>query len=245
MLELKNISVRYGAIRALHDVSLTVPAGKIVTLIGCNGAGKTTTLRAISGLVKVSSGDILYEGKSIARMPPHEIVRLGIAHSPEGRGVFPAMTVAENLSLGAFTRRDTAGIEADRERALSLFPRLRERYQQLAGTLSGGEQQMLAMARALLARPKVLMLDEPSLGLAPQVTKVIFQIIRDINRPAQSGSGGGGGGTTVLLVEQNASMALKVADDAYVLEVGKVVMHGPAAQLAASDQVKKAYLGVA
>lgn len=240
LLEVKNISVAYGAIRALHGVSLSVPAGSIVTLIGCNGAGKTTTLRAISGLVRPTSGSILFDGKDITRTPPHEIVRLGLAHSPEGRGVFPNMTVDENLSLGAYTRKDHAGIAKDREHALSLFPRLRERLTQLAGTLSGGEQQMLAMARALLARPKLLLLDEPSLGLAPQVVQTIFTIIRNINQPSD-----GSIPTTVLLVEQNAHMALTIAHEASVLEVGKVVMQGPAKELAASDAVRKAYLGVA
>ena len=233
MLELKNIAVSYGAIKALHDVSLTVNAGEIVTLIGSNGAGKTTTLRAVSGLVRPGTGDILFEGKSITSVPPHEIVRLGIVQSPEGRGIFPNMTVSENIELGAFTRNDKDGIAKDRERSLDLFPRLRERINQMAGTLSGGEQQMLAMARALLARPRLLLLDEPSLGLAPQIVKVIFQIIREINKT----------GTTILLVEQNAHMALNVAHRAYVLEVGKIAMEGKASDLAASDEVRKAYLG--
>ena len=233
MLELKNIAVSYGAIKALHDVSLTVNAGEIVTLIGSNGAGKTTTLRAVSGLVRPGTGDILFEGKSITSVPPHEIVRLGIVQSPEGRGIFPNMTVSENIELGAFTRNDKDGIAKDRERSLDLFPRLRERISQMAGTLSGGEQQMLAMARALLARPRLLLLDEPSLGLAPQIVKVIFQIIREINKT----------GTTILLVEQNAHMALNVAHRAYVLEVGKIAMEGKASDLAASDEVRKAYLG--
>ena len=233
MLELKNIAVSYGAIRALHDVSLTVNAGEIVTLIGSNGAGKTTTLRAVSGLVRPGTGDILFEGKSITSVPPHQIVRLGIVQSPEGRGIFPNMTVSENIELGAFTRNDKDGIAKDRERSLDLFPRLRERINQMAGTLSGGEQQMLAMARALLARPRLLLLDEPSLGLAPQIVKVIFQIIREINKT----------GTTILLVEQNAHMALNVAHRAYVLEVGRIAMEGKASDLAASDEVRKAYLG--
>jgi branched-chain amino acid transport system ATP-binding protein len=212
---------------------LTVNAGEIVTLIGSNGAGKTTTLRAVSGLVRPGTGDILFEGKSITSVPPHEIVRLGIVQSPEGRGIFPNMTVSENIELGAFTRNDKDGIAKDRERSLDLFPRLRERINQMAGTLSGGEQQMLAMARALLARPRLLLLDEPSLGLAPQIVKVIFQIIREINKT----------GTTILLVEQNAHMALNVAHRAYVLEVGKIAMEGKASDLAASDEVRKAYLG--
>jgi branched-chain amino acid transport system ATP-binding protein len=237
VLEVRDLRVSYGAIKALHGVNLTVARGQIVTLIGSNGAGKTTTLRAISGLVRPASGEILYEGKPIHRLPPHEIVRLGIVQSPEGRGVFPNMTVAENLELGAFTRRDHAAIAADRQRALELFPRLRERLKQSAGTLSGGEQQMLAMARALMARPKLLLLDEPSLGLAPQVVATIFKIIREIN------AAGAAGGVTILLVEQNARMALEVAHHGYVLEVGAIRMSAPAAELARSDEVRKAYLG--
>jgi branched-chain amino acid transport system ATP-binding protein len=243
VLTVTDLRVSYGAIKALHGVSLRVERGEIVTLIGSNGAGKTTTLRAISGLVRPAGGTVVFEGRDLARVPPHEIVRLGLAHSPEGRGVFANMSVEENLDLGAFTRsarRERAQIEADRERGLALFPRLRERLKQMAGTLSGGEQQMLAMARALMARPRLLLLDEPSLGLAPQIVQVIFKIIRDINQPTADGPG-----TTILLVEQNAHMALKVAHRAYVLEVGKVVMEGPAAQLAESDEVRKAYLGVA
>lgn len=237
MLEVSNLSVNYGAIRALHGVTLSVPAGKIVTLIGCNGAGKTTTLRAISGLVRPSAGQVTFEGKQISRLPAHEIVRLGIAHSPEGRGIFPNLTVAENLDLGSYTRKrsEKAEIAADMEKGFVLFPRLKERLHQLAGTLSGGEQQMLAMARALLARPRLLLLDEPSLGLAPQIVQTIFKIIREINAT----------GTTILLVEQNAHMALNVAHHAYVLEVGEIVMSGEAKALAASDEVRKAYLGVA
>jgi len=234
MLEVRDLEVRYGAIVALHGVSLTVARGEIVTLIGSNGAGKTTTLRTISGLLRPTRGDILFEGKSIARTPPHEIVRLGVAQSPEGRGVFANMTVDENLRLGAYIREDHAEIAKDRARALSLFPRLRERIGQVAGTLSGGEQQMLAMARALLARPRLLLLDEPSLGLAPQIVQTIFSIIREINAS----------GTTILLVEQNARMALKIAHRAYVLEVGEVAMQGLAKDLATSDEVRKAYLGV-
>jgi branched-chain amino acid transport system ATP-binding protein len=233
MLEVRDLAVSYGAIRALHGISLSVQAGEIVTLIGGNGAGKTTTLRTISGLVKPASGSITYLGKSITKLAPHEIVKLGLSHSPEGRGVFPQMTVEENLELGAFIRDDHAEIAKDREKALKLFPRLRERLQQTAGTLSGGEQQILAIARALLARPKLLLLDEPSLGLAPQIVQTIFKIIRDINEQ----------GTTILLVEQNAHMALKVAHRAYVLEVGRITMQGDAKQLATSDEVRKAYLG--
>ena len=233
MLSVQDLRVDYGAIRALHGISLRVERGEVVTLIGSNGAGKTTTLRAISGMVRAAAGRIEFEGRNITRVQPHQLVRLGIAHSPEGRGIFANLTVAENLDLGAYARHDTAEIAKDREHALGLFPRLRERLQQNAGTLSGGEQQMLAMARALLARPRLLLLDEPSLGLAPQVVKTIFEIIRTINA----------GGTTILLVEQNAHMALKVAHRAYVLEVGEIVMEGEAKKLAESDEVRKAYLG--
>jgi branched-chain amino acid transport system ATP-binding protein len=233
LLEIRNLDVHYGAIHALKGVSLSVEAGQIVTLIGGNGAGKTTTLRAISGLLRPTTGEIFFDGQPIHGRPPHELVRLGLAHSPEGRGIFANLTVDENLDLGAYTRSDKAGIAADRDRALRLFPRLRERLQQAAGTLSGGEQQMLAMARALLARPRLLLLDEPSLGLAPQVVRTIFDIIREINAA----------GTTILLVEQNAHMALRVAHHGYVLEVGRIVMSERAAVLAASDDVRKAYLG--
>lgn len=234
MLEVTNLHVNYGAIRALHGVSLRVERGEIVTLIGSNGAGKTTTLRAISGLVR-SEGEITYEGRNIRGMEPHDIVRLGLVQSPEGRGIFSNMTVEENLSLGAFARpaRDRKAIAADHARSLELFPRLKERLRQNAGTLSGGEQQMLAMARALMASPRLLLLDEPSLGLAPQVVQLIFKIIREINAA----------GTTILLVEQNAHMALRVAHRAYVLEVGRISMEGSAADLARSDEVRKAYLG--
>lgn len=233
MLEVRNICVNYGAIKALHGVNLRVEQGEIVTLIGCNGAGKTTTLRAISGLLRPASGEIVYRGERIDTVAPHEIVRRGLVQAPEGRGIFSNMSVEENLDLGGFVRHDREGLAKDRERALSLFPRLRERLSQSAGTLSGGEQQMLAIARALLARPSLLLLDEPSLGLAPQIVQVIFNIIREINAS----------GTTILLVEQNAHMALKVAKRAYVLEVGKVVMEGPAAELAASEEVQDAYMG--
>lgn len=234
LLELRDLDVHYGAISALKGISLTVEEGQVVTLIGANGAGKSTTLRAISGLVKPSRGTIQYLGKSLVGKAPHDIVRLGIAHSPEGRGIFANLTVAENLELGAYTRRDKDGIKKDYELALGFFPKLKERWQQNAGTLSGGEQQMVAMARALLARPKLLLLDEPSLGLAPQIVQVIFNIIKEINAT----------GTTILLVEQNAHQALKVAHHGYVLEVGKIVMSDAAATLAASDEVRKAYLGV-
>jgi branched-chain amino acid transport system ATP-binding protein len=234
LLEVTELDVHYGAIHALKGVSLRVEEAQIVTLIGANGAGKTTTLRALSGLLKPTRGKIAFAGKDITGRPAHEIVKLGIAHAPEGRGIFANLTVDDNLELGAYVRTDKDGIAKDRERALELFPRLRERLQQSAGTLSGGEQQMLAIARALLARPKLLLLDEPSLGLAPQVVQTIFKIIRDINEA----------GTTILLVEQNAHMALQVAHYGYVLEVGEVAMGDLAPKLAASDEVKKAYLGL-
>ena len=235
LLTIENLSVHYGAIRALHGVSISVEPGEIVTLIGANGAGKSTTLRAVSGLVKPSGGTITFNGKNLAGWAPHKILRLGLAQVPEGRGIFPNLTVDENLDLGAFARTDRKNIGGDRERVFALFPRLKERLDQRAGTLSGGEQQMLAIGRALLARPRLLLLDEPSLGLAPQLVQTIFKIIREINAS----------GTTIFLVEQNAHMALRVAHRAYVLEVGSVVMQGDARQLAASDEVKKAYLGIA
>ncbi|MCC6659659.1 MAG: ABC transporter ATP-binding protein [Phycisphaerales bacterium] len=235
MLQIDDLHVHYGAIHALHGVSLAVGQGQIVTLIGCNGAGKSTTLRTVSGLLRPTAGRVLFEGKPIHGRPPHEIVRLGIAQSPEGRGIFANLTVDENLAMGSFARRDRAEAARDRERALDLFPRVRERLKQNAGTLSGGEQQMLAMARALMARPRLLLLDEPSLGLAPQIVQTIFKIIREINAA----------GTTILLVEQNAHKALEVAHRAYVLEVGRIAMEGDARDLARSDAVRKAYLGVA
>ena len=234
LLELRNLHVSYGAIQAVRGVSLKVEQGQIVTLIGANGAGKSTTLRTISGLLKSRAGEILFDGQSIGGLPPHQIVSRGVVQAPEGRGIFANLTVAENLKLGAYRRHDHKQIDADRERALDLFPRLRERLQQNAGTLSGGEQQMLAIARALVSGPRLLLLDEPSLGLAPQIMQTIFQVILEINSL----------GTTILLVEQNAHMALKVAHDAYVLETGEIAMHGPAAELAQSDEVRKAYLGV-
>jgi branched-chain amino acid transport system ATP-binding protein len=234
MLEVRDLNVHYGAIHALHGITISVEQGQIVTLIGSNGAGKSTTLRTISGLIRPSSGSITYNGKSIAKLPAHEIVRMGIAHSPEGRGIFANLTVEENLDMGAYARRDHDQVRKDKERALELFPRVRERLKQNAGTLSGGEQQMLAIARALMARPKLLLLDEPSLGLAPQIVQTIFRIIREINA----------GGTTILLVEQNAHMALEVAHWGYVLEVGRIVMSENAKKLADSDEVRKAYLGV-
>jgi len=235
LLEVRDLHVHYGAVHALRGITLTVEAGQIVTLIGANGAGKSTTLRAISGLLRPSGGDILFDGRSLVGRLPHEIVQMGVAHAPEGRGIFANFTVAENLEIGAYARRDAVGIARDREWALSLFPRLRERLRQSAATLSGGEQQMLAIARALLARPRLLLLDEPSLGLAPQVVQTIFRILREINAA----------GATILLVEQNAHMALRTAHVGYVLEVGQIVLHAPAAELIASDQVRRAYLGIA
>ena len=234
MLEVVDLDVHYGAIHALKGVSISVEEHQIVTLIGGNGAGKTTTLRALSGLIRPTRGKVLLGGKDITGHPAHEIVKLGMAHAPEGRGIFANLTVDDNLELGAYVRRDKDGIAKDRTRALELFPRLRERLTQSAGTLSGGEQQMLAIARALLARPRLLLLDEPSLGLAPTVVQTIFKIIREIRE----------GGTTILLVEQNAHMALTVANRGYVLEVGQIAMSDDAAILAASDKVKKAYLGM-
>jgi branched-chain amino acid transport system ATP-binding protein len=234
LLELDDVHVHYGAIHALRGVSLRVEAGKIVTLIGANGAGKSTTLRAISGLRPSSKGSIRFDGKDITRTAAHQIVGLGLSHSPEGRGVFPELTVEDNLDLGAFLRRDTAGIAADLEKCFHLFPRLRERRKQTAGTLSGGEQQMLAISRALMSRPKLLLLDEPSLGLAPQIVDTIFDIIRAVNRDE---------GTTILLVEQNAARALDVSHYGYVLETGAIVLEDQAQALLASDRVRAAYLG--
>ena len=233
MLEIKDIHVYYGAIHAIKGVSLTVRQGEIVTLIGSNGAGKSTTLRTVSGLLKPKEGDILFEGESIAGRPAQSIVKMGISQVPEGRRIFANMTVMENLELGAFTRDDADGIEADMNMVFERFPRLLERKEQAAGTLSGGEQQMLAMGRALMSRPRLLLLDEPSMGLAPLLIREIFNIIVDINKT----------GTTVLLVEQNANMALSIASRAYVLETGRITLSGPAAELAASEEVKKAYLG--
>ena len=233
MLEIKDIHVYYGAIHAIKGVSLTVRHGEIVTLIGSNGAGKSTTLRTVSGLLKPKEGDILFEGESIAGRPAQSIVKLGISQVPEGRRIFANMTVMENLELGAFTRDDSDGIEADMKMVFERFPRLLERKEQAAGTLSGGEQQMLAMGRALMSRPRLLLLDEPSMGLAPLLIREIFNIIVDINKT----------GTTVLLVEQNANMALSIAHRAYVLETGRIALSGEAKELAASEEVRKAYLG--
>ncbi len=233
MLTVNDINVFYGAIHAIKGVSLEVNEGEIVTLIGANGAGKSTILRTISGLLKPKTGSIQFEGQEIAGMPAHEIVKTGISQVPEGRRIFAEMSVLENLELGAFTRKDKDGIKADMELVFERFPRLKERIGQLAGTLSGGEQQMLAMGRALMSRPRLLLLDEPSMGLAPLLIKEIFSIIQDINKT----------GTTVLLVEQNANMALSIAHRAYVLETGRITLSGDAKELAASDEVRKAYLG--
>ena len=233
MLEIKDLHTYYGNIHALKGVSLTVKEGEVVTLIGSNGAGKTTTLRTIQGLLRPRQGTVLFEGKPLESMSTEAIVRLGISQSPEGRLIFPRMTVQENLEMGAYLRNDPLGIKSDMEKALNLFPRLRERISQKGGTLSGGEQQMLAIARALMSRPRLLLLDEPSMGLAPMLVSQIFAIIRDIN--AQ--------GTTILLVEQNARMALSVAHRGYVIQTGQVVVAGSATDLQSNETVRKAYLG--
>ena len=233
MLSVKNINVYYGSIHAIKDVSFHVNEGEIVTLIGANGAGKTTTMHAISGLLKLQSGEIDYCGQTISKMEAHKIIRLGLAQVPEGRRVFENLTVAENLRIGAYLRKDP--LADDLARVYDLFPRLKERAWQQAGTLSGGEQQMLAVGRALMAKPKLIMMDEPSLGLAPIVVRGIFEIIREINRQ----------GITVLLIEQNANMALKIADWAYVMQTGSILMQGPGEELAANEEVKAAYLGTA
>lgn len=233
ILEVQDIHVYYGAIHALKGISLAVREGQIVALIGANGAGKSTTLRTISGLLKPKIGDILLEGQSIAKKNVQDIVRAGISQVPEGRRIFAPLTVLENLELGAFTRKDKDGIKADMELVFERFPRLYERKKQSAGTLSGGEQQMLAMGRALMSRPRILLLDEPSMGLSPLFVKEIFDIIRTINEQ----------GTTILLVEQNAHMAVSVADYAYVLETGRITLEGPGEELAASEEVRAAYLG--
>jgi branched-chain amino acid transport system ATP-binding protein len=232
-LAVESLDVYYGAVHALKGVSLHVEAGEIVTLIGANGAGKTTLLRTISGLVPAGSGRILFEGKDISKVPAHEIVGLGVSQSPEGRMVFANLSVEDNLELGAYRRKDREGIRKDRDEVFHLFPRLLERKKQLSGTLSGGEQQMLAIGRALMSRPRVLLLDEPSLGIAPLLVRDIFKNIVEINRR----------GTTVLLVEQNAHMALSIAQRGYVLETGRVVLEDAAAKLAANDEVRAAYLG--
>lgn len=233
MLEVNNINVYYGVIHALKNVSLKVQEGEIVTLIGANGAGKTTTLRTISGLIKPTKGSIYFRGEKINSTNPQEIVAKGISHVPEGRHIFQDMSVSENLELGAFLRKDKNGIEDDYEMIYSKFPILKDRSKQRAGTLSGGEQQMLAIGRALMSRPKLLLMDEPSMGLAPLLVQEIFSIIKEINNQ----------GTTILLVEQNANIALSIADRAYVIEIGSVVIEGSGKELAKSEEIKKAYLG--
>lgn len=233
MLTIKNLNVYYGAIHAVKDLNMEVGDGEIVTLIGSNGAGKSTTLHTISGLIKPKTGSILYKGEEIVGVPAHKLVGRGLVQVPEGRHVFAEMTVMENLDMGAYLRTDKDGIARDKEKVFEKFPRLKERISQTAGTLSGGEQQMLAMGRALMSRPQLLILDEPSMGLAPLLVREIFSIIKEINSE----------GTTVLLVEQNANMALSIADRAYVLETGRVVLSGTAAEPAASEAVQKAYLG--
>lgn len=233
MLQVQDLEVYYGAIHAIKSVSFTVNEGEIVTLIGANGAGKTTTLHAVSGLIKARSGQVNFCGKNLLATKPFQIVGLGLAQVPEGRRIFSQLTVKENLQMGAYMRKDPKEISEDYQHVLTLLPRLKERRKQVAGTLSGGEQQMLAIGRALMARPKMLLLDEPSMGLSPLLVQEIFKIIQDVNES----------GVTVLLVEQNAKMALEIASRAYVLETGRVVMQGPAGELANKPEVKKAYLG--
>ena len=233
MLEVKNLSVSYGAIEAVKDISFTVNAGEIVSLIGANGAGKTTTLHTITGLVPAKSGSVMYNGVDLLKTHNNKIVTLGMAHIPEGRHVFTRMSVEENLEMGAFSLKDQSDLKKDLDMVYGLFPRLKERRNQKAGTLSGGEQQMLAMGRALMSHPKTILMDEPSMGLSPLLVKEIFKIIRQVNR----------NGVTVLLVEQNAKMALEIANRAYVLETGKIKMEGEAQELANNIEVRKAYLG--
>jgi branched-chain amino acid transport system ATP-binding protein len=233
MLELRDLHVYYGNIHALRGISVAVQEGELVTMVGSNGAGKTTTLMTISGVVAPKAGQVVWQGEDITRLAPHEIVARGVAHCPEGRLVFGRLTVAENLRLGAYQRRDTQAVRTDLERIFGLFPRLQERQAQMAGTLSGGEQQMLAIGRALMGRPRLLMLDEPSLGLAPLLVERIFAVIRQLHRQ----------GVTVLLVEQNAYQALRIADRAYVLETGRIRLAGAAADLAENPEIRAAYLG--
>ncbi|MGI5822882.1 MAG: ABC transporter ATP-binding protein [Dethiobacteria bacterium] len=233
MLLVENISTFYGNIQALNQITFKVEEGEIVTLIGANGAGKTTTLLTVSGLLKPAEGQIEFYGKRIDGLPPHEIVKRGISHVPEGRRIFPRLTLLENLEMGAYTRRDKNGLQQDLKNVFETFPQLKGREKQYAGTLSGGEQQMLAIGRALMSRPKLLLLDEPSMGLAPMVVQEIFHIIEDINRQ----------GTTILLVEQNAQLALRVAQRGYVLETGKITLHDQASSLLLNDEVRKTYLG--
>lgn len=233
MIKIKDLVVAYGGIEALKGISLEVPSGKIVTLVGANGAGKSTTLKAVVGLVKPKSGTIEYEGKDLTKISTESMVRNGIALVPEGRKVFEDLTVLENLKIGAYSRKDRKGIEDDLEKVYSLFPRLKERTWQLSGTLSGGEQQMLAIGRALMSRPKLIMMDEPSLGLAPIIVKGLFEIIKKINKD----------GMTVLLIEQNANAALKIADIGYIMETGRITLSGTGKELLNNDEIKKAYLG--
>ena len=235
MLKIRNLNTYYGAIHALKGIDLDVPEGKIVTLVGSNGAGKSTTVLSVTGILKVAEGSVIeLNGENIANMGPHKIVKRGVSLSPEGREVFPSLTVEENLRLGAFPVRNQKKLVGDGyERVCQLFPRLKERLKQQAGTLSGGEQQMLAIGRSLMGNPKLLLLDEPSLGLAPNLVQLIFDLIRDIDRQ----------GVTILLIEQNANMALKVADYGYVLETGRITLHGPAKELRSNEEVKRAYLG--
>ncbi|HEV3300175.1 MAG TPA: ABC transporter ATP-binding protein [Planctomycetaceae bacterium] len=233
LLEVEDLSVWYGPVQALRGISLLVDDGQVVALIGSNGAGKSTTLRTISGLLKPKSGSVRFEGRSIAGRAPHSISRMGVVQVPEGRGIFDNLTVEENLVLGGFLARNTASLKKGRDQALALFPILAQRLKQPSGTLSGGEQQMLALARAFIARPRLLLLDEPSLGLAPRIVQDIFRVLAEINRE----------GTTILLVEQNARLSLRLAHRAYVLEIGSIQMQGPSRELAASDAIAKAYLG--
>lgn len=233
MLKVKNLDVYYGNIHALHEVSFEVEEGEIVTLIGANGAGKTTVLHAVSRLIPIRSGRVNFLGQDLTVLAPDKIVQSGLCHVPEGRRIFANLTVKENLEMGAYTRKDPKGIKADYQQIFARFPRLKERINQVAGTLSGGEQQMLAIARSLMSRPKLLLMDEPSMGLAPLLVQEIFSIIKEINTT----------GTTILLVEQNAQLALSIADRAYVLETGRVVLQGDAQELANSEEVRKAYLG--
>jgi branched-chain amino acid transport system ATP-binding protein len=233
VLKLESLTVRYGAVTALRDVSIEVAEGELVTLIGANGAGKTTTLKAISGMLPLAGGTITFDGRKISGATPRQILALGIAHCPEGRRVFPHLTIRENLEMGAFLRHDQAAVKGDMERIFFKLPRLRERIGQVAGTLSGGEQQMLAIARSLMSRPRMVLLDEPSLGLAPNITEIIFEIIEDIRRE----------GTTVLMVEQNALAALDMCDRSYLLETGRVVQFGTGEQMLGDAHVRRAYLG--
>jgi branched-chain amino acid transport system ATP-binding protein len=234
MLELKDVHTYYGNIHALKGISLNVEKGEIVTLIGSNGAGKSTTLRTIQGITRPRSGTILLEGEALEKLPPHQVAMRGVAQSPEGRMIFPRMSVMENLEMGAYARKDKTGFNDDLERAFKLFPRLKERVTQKGGTLSGGEQQMLAMARALMARPSILLLDEPSMGLSPILVELIFEIIRTINKE----------GTTILLVEQNALMALSIANRGYVIQTGEIILTDTAAKLKSNEMVRKSYLGI-